>query len=71
MDWTEDKTGKKYEISYSQKLQERQLKVEKLLLICVVLLLAVILAGGIYAYWIVQRVDAMNVLSGLGRMCVP
>lgn len=65
MKWTDAKTGKKYEISYSQELQLKQLRTENLLLACVILLIIVLILGGVYAYWLVQRIDAMNIISSL------
>ena len=62
MEW-KDKEGKTYKISYSQKLQEQQLLVNKLLLICIILMILMVAFGGAYAYMLVQRVDALDPLA--------
>ena len=66
-----DKTGK-YKVGYSQHLQEKQLqetkkqvRVDTWLLICLIILIIIIIIGGIYAYLLVERIDALDPLAKL------
>ncbi|MFH0986778.1 MAG: hypothetical protein V1911_01880 [Candidatus Micrarchaeota archaeon] len=61
----EDKTGK-YKLGYSQYVQMKNLKVNTMLLVCVVILIVMIAVGALYANALIQRIDTMNVFSKMG-----
>ena len=61
MVWKDDSGT--YKLGYSQYLQQELLKTNKLLLISVVILIVIMLFGGLYAYTLVQRIDAINFFS--------
>lgn len=61
MVWS-DKSGT-YKLGYSQYLQKEMLKTDRLLLIAVLILIAMLIIGGIYAWTLVQKIDALNVIS--------
>lgn len=57
-----DKTGT-YKLGYSQYLQQKMLKVNILLLVSVVILIIMLVLGFIYANSLIQRIDALDILS--------
>lgn len=60
----EDKSGK-YKMGYSQYLQQKTLKVNTLLLACMVLLIIMLGVGAVYAHSLIVRIDALNPLAKL------
>jgi len=65
MVWS-DKSGT-YKLGYSQYLQQQILKTDRLLLVAVIILIVLLIIGGIYAYTLVQKIDALNIISKLGK----
>ena len=61
--WKDD-TGT-YKMGYSQYLQQKMLKVNTLLLICVLVLIVMLVVGFLYANSLIQRIDALDVISKL------
>lgn len=61
MVWS-DKSGT-YKLGYSQYLQKELLKTDRLLLVAVFILIAMLIVGGIYAFTLIQKIDALNVVS--------
>lgn len=61
-----DKFGT-YKLGYSQYLQKEMLKTDRLLLFAVLVLLALLVVGGIYAYMLIQKIDAMNVVGNMAK----
>ena len=59
-----DKTGK-YKMGYSQYLQTQILKTDRLLLIAVIILIVILLVGFYYGWELIQRIDALDVVSKL------
>ena len=64
MVWKDDSGT--YKLGYSQYLQQELLKTNKLLLICAIVLIVMMLFGGFYAFNLVQRIDALNIVSRIG-----
>ena len=71
MEWT-NKKGEIMKISYSQELQQKQLQatedqliVTRLLLCGIIILVVLLIIGGLYAYELVQRIDALDPLARL------
>jgi len=60
----QDKTGK-YKLGYSQYLQKQQLMTERLLLIAVVIMIVMLLVAFFYAEQLIQRIDALDIISKL------
>jgi len=58
----QDKSGK-YKMGYSQYLQRQQLLTERLLLVAVIILIAMLIIGFLYAQALIGRIDALNFLS--------
>jgi hypothetical protein len=65
----EDKEGR-YKLGYSQFLETQRLRYNKLIFVALCVLIVLIVAGGIYAWELVQRIDAMNALSKIGGAAV-
>ena len=59
-----DKTGT-YKLGYSQYLQSKALNLNKLLLVCVILLIVLLGAAFFYGFQLVQRIDALDPLAKL------
>lgn len=59
-----DKTGT-YKLGYSQFLQHKSLQFNKLLLVCIILLIVMLGAAFFYGYQLVQRIDALDPLAKL------
>ena len=66
MVWS-DNTGK-YKVGYSQYLQQKNLTVNTLLLICVVLLIIMMAVGAFYAHGLITRIDALDPIAKLAAM---
>lgn len=58
----QDKTGK-YKLGYSQYMQKQQLLTERLLLVAVLILIIMLLGVFFYAEQLIQRIDALDILS--------
>ena len=56
----------KYVISYSQKLQERQIIIMRLLLVGLIILICLLLFAGVYGYSLITRIDALDPIARMG-----
>ena len=63
--WKDD-TGT-YKLGFSQYLQQKALTVNKLLLVSVIVLIALLLVAFWYANNLIARIDALDVFSRLGK----
>lgn len=61
--WKDEKGT--YKLGYSQYLQKKMLNVNTLLLVCVIILIAMLAVGFIYANSLIDRIDALDVFSRL------
>ena len=59
-----DKAGT-YKLGYSQFLQHKTLQFNKLLLICIIILIVMLGAAFFYGYQLIQRIDALDPLAKL------
>jgi len=66
MVWS-DKTGK-YKVGYSQYLQQKTLKINTMLLICMVILIVMMTVGAFYAHGLIVRIDALDPIAKLAAL---
>ncbi len=59
-----DKEGK-YKLGYSQYLELQRLRYDKLILVALVVLIVLAVAAGLYAYSLIQKLDALDPLARL------